>query len=279
MNLPSEPSNQELMREALVSLKGKWGLAFAAALIYAMIMVVTHSIPFLGVIISIFITGAMNLGWSLFALSIAREEKPSLLSIFFGFQRFWLAFRTHLLYILFVALWSILLVIPGIVALLSYSQAYFILADDEDCGALEAITRSKEMMIGHRWRLFNLFLRFIGWMLVCILTFGIGFLLLIPYMTISLAHFYEDLAYGPEQIEPPSVPVENLEAQQDITEKIIERVMAIDQTIKDRGKLKLEVESTIAALDNMVDLSKEEIEKIASEVLEEEKKKQKIPVR
>lgn len=271
MTYISRTENHLLMTQALLSLKGNWGLAFIAALIYTMITIVSQSIPFLGSVIALLITGAMNLGWCAFVLSIARDEELRLEDMFSGFQRFWTAFRTHILFMLFVILWSVLLIIPGILAALSYSQAFFILADDEDCEALEAISRSKEMMVGNRWKFFCLLLRFVGWILVCILTFGIGFLLLIPYMTVSFAHFYEELAFEadlPDAFTAPAPPDKG-----DIIEKIIEQVMAIDQTIKDKQKLKSEIESTIAGLENSVDLSKEEIEKIAAEVLEEEYKK------
>ena len=94
---------------------------------------------------------------------------------------------------IFILLWTLLLIIPGIIATYSYAMTFFIIADDPQAGALEAIGRSKEMMRGHRWKLFCLFLRFIGWSLLCLLTFGIGFLWLTPYMQTSLAHFYDDV--------------------------------------------------------------------------------------
>jgi uncharacterized membrane protein len=60
-------------------------------------------------------------------------------------------------------------------------------------GARDAISASKEMMLGHRWRLTCLFARFIGWGLLSVLTAGIGFLWLLPYVGVSTALFYEDL--------------------------------------------------------------------------------------
>ena len=74
------------------------------------------------------------------------------------------------------------------------SMAFFIIADDADCGPLEAISRSKEMMKGNKWKLFCLHWRFFGWaLLAAFFTFGIGYLWLVPYMQTSFAKFYEDV--------------------------------------------------------------------------------------
>ncbi len=88
----------------------------------------------------------------------------------------------------------LLLIIPGIIATFRYAMAFFIIADDEDCGPLEAITRSKEMMKGNKWKFFCLNWRFFGWSLLAVFfTFGIGFLWIVPYMQTSFAKFYEDV--------------------------------------------------------------------------------------
>ena len=72
-------------------------------------------------------------------------------------------------------------------------MTFFIIADDDSIGVLDAIKKSNEMMINYRWKLFCLYFRFFGWAVVCILTFGIGFLWLIPYIQISVSKFYEDI--------------------------------------------------------------------------------------
>ena len=95
--------------------------------------------------------------------------------------------------LLFTFLWTLLLIIPGIIAVLSYSMTFYILADDNSIGAMEAIDKSKKMMDGYKWKYFCLGLRFIGWSLLCILTLGIGFLWLLPYMQVSVVKFYDDI--------------------------------------------------------------------------------------
>jgi uncharacterized membrane protein len=99
----------------------------------------------------------------------------------------------------------LLLIIPGIMAGLSYSQTFYILSEDPSIGAMDAIRKSKEMMYGNRWKLFCLGLRFIGWLLLCILTLGIGFIWLAPYMAVSMAKFYDDLVHGTSAAAPMTV--------------------------------------------------------------------------
>ncbi|MBM4152672.1 MAG: DUF975 family protein, partial [Kiritimatiellaceae bacterium] len=85
-----------------------------------------------------------------------------------------------------------------IIALCAYSMTFYILAEDPTAGPLDAITRSKEMMRGHKWKYFCLSCRFIGWILLAICTLGIGFLWLGPYMQTTFAHFYDDVRPRPQ---------------------------------------------------------------------------------
>jgi uncharacterized membrane protein len=94
---------------------------------------------------------------------------------------------------IFTILWFLLLIIPGFVALLRYSQTFYILSEDESIGPLEAISKSKEMMMGNKWKLFCLYCRFIGWFIVCIITLGFAGLYVGPYLSQSCANFYNDL--------------------------------------------------------------------------------------
>ena len=94
---------------------------------------------------------------------------------------------------LFIFLWSLLFIIPGIVKAFSYALTPFILEERPELGANEAIDHSRAMMKGHKFDLFWLLLSFIGWGILCMFTFGIGFLWLAPYMQTSFAAFYEDV--------------------------------------------------------------------------------------
>lgn len=188
--------NKELMVRARESLAGKWGLAIGTYLVYMVIIIGAQAIHIIGPIISLIISGPFIIGVSIFTLSLSRNQNPQLAMIFDGFKRFSTGLGAYLLFLLFVLLWMLLLIVPGIIAAISYSQTFFIIADDENIGAMEAIDKSKKMMYGYKWKFFCLGLRFIGWFLLCILTLGIGLLWLVPYMQISTAKFYDDIKTG-----------------------------------------------------------------------------------
>ena len=95
--------------------------------------------------------------------------------------------------LLYVLLWTLLLIIPGIIAALGYSMTYYILADDPLLKPQDALKKSKTMMNGHKTKLFYLCLRFFLLALLCILTLGIGFFWLIPYVHVTMAKFYDDI--------------------------------------------------------------------------------------
>jgi uncharacterized membrane protein len=185
--------NAILMQQARESLKGKWGLVIGTFLVYMLIISAIQIIPFVGAIITLFIGGPFALGLAIFSLTISRNQEASLEQIFKGFNNFGTSLGAYLLMVLFVILWMLLLIVPGIIAALSYSMTFFIIADDSTIGPMDAIDKSKKMMYGYKWKYFCLNLRFLGWALLCILTLGIGLLWLIPYIQISLAKFYDDV--------------------------------------------------------------------------------------
>ena len=185
--------NVVLMQMARESLKGKWGLAIGTLVVYFLIAVVLQIIPIVGPIASLIISGPFAIGLAVFSLSISRNQDAKLEQIFRGFNNFGTALGAYLLMILFILLWMLLLIIPGIIAAISYSMTFYILADDNSIGAMDAIDKSIKMMDGYKWKYFCLGLRFLGWALLCILTLGIGFLWLMPYMQVSMAKFYDDV--------------------------------------------------------------------------------------
>ena len=94
---------------------------------------------------------------------------------------------------LFILLWSLLLIIPGIIKAYSYAMTPYILDEHPELSANDAIDRSRAMMKGHKFDLFWLQLSFIGWVLLGFLTFGIGYFWLAPYIDTAQAAFYQDL--------------------------------------------------------------------------------------
>ena len=92
-----------------------------------------------------------------------------------------------------LALWYFLFIIPGIIKTFEYAMIPYILAEDPTITTKDAFKKSKEMMTGNKWRLFKLGFSFIGWLLLCVLTFGVGAIFLTPYMEAATAEFYVEL--------------------------------------------------------------------------------------
>jgi uncharacterized membrane protein len=210
--------NRELMVQARVALTGNWGSAvlgyvLCVVLIVSLYLFVFSSAFFVGAVgglsgantevateamqgiiqlAEFLFSGAFMVGFARFFLVIVQERQVRLECLFAGFKRFWTAFGAYFFSNLFVALWSMLLIVPGIIAIFRYAMTFFVLADDPTCGPLEAITRSKEMMVGNKWKFFCLHWRFFWWWLLCLII-PIGFLWLVPYMKTTFARFYEDV--------------------------------------------------------------------------------------
>lgn len=190
--------NISLMRAARESLKGKWGLAILTFLIYTLFTSAMGSVDSRGSnitfsLLNLILGGPFALGAAIFSLSISRGKKEMLEQIFQGFNRFSDALVAYLLIVVYVLLWTLLFIVPGIIAALSYSMTFYILADDPLIKPQDALKKSKSMMNGHKLKLFYLCLRFFLLALLCILTLGIGFLWLIPYMHVTFAKFYDDI--------------------------------------------------------------------------------------
>jgi len=186
-------SNSELKFMARQQLKGNWGMPILVCLLFSVIIMLPNMIPLVGSIGALIITGPMMLGQVRYFIGLRRGFNPPLGVIFDGFKLFSSALVLNLLMVLFILLWSLLLIIPGIIAALKFSQAFYIMNDNPGIKPMDALRQSKEMMYGYKGRLFMLYLSFIGWALLCVLTFGIGFLWLIPYIQLSAANFYEEL--------------------------------------------------------------------------------------
>lgn len=185
--------NKTLMQMARECLRGQWGLAIGTFLLYSLFMGSFGAMRELG-IITLIIGGPIELGVSIFSLSIARKENARIEQLFEGFNNFATALVTYLLIILYVFIGLIILIVPGIIAALQYSMSFYILADHPELKAQEVMQQSKEMMEGHKMKLLYLGLRFFLLALLCILTLGIGFLWLVPYFHVTMAKFYEDVA-------------------------------------------------------------------------------------
>ena len=186
-------ANVTLMAEARALLAGRWGEAIGAAALLLLVGLAASSLPYVGWILAFVVAGPVELGTAAYFLATARRQAPTIARAFSGFERFGPAFVAYMLVTTFIFLWSLLLIVPGIMAACRYSMTFFILEDDPRLTASQAIERSMAMMEGHKWRLCCLYFRFTGWALLTILTFGLGLVVLLPYVATAKARFYEDL--------------------------------------------------------------------------------------
>ena len=186
--------NSVLRREARAALEGNWLMSAVAALIYMAIAGVCSAIPMVGWILAIVV--GLPISWGLYIMfhQLYRDRKlPSLDSLFIGFQDFGRILGTMLLMNVYTFLWTLLLIVPGVIKACSYAMTPYILRDHPELSYNAAIEKSMAMMEGHKMKIFLLYLSFIGWAILCMLTLGIGYLFLMPYMYTSMAAFYEDL--------------------------------------------------------------------------------------
>jgi uncharacterized membrane protein len=181
--------HSELRAIARAQLHGGW-LAAVGMLLICSIIIGASGVTLIGPLI---LGGPLALGFTGYYVKKARGEQVELENLFDGFKFFGTSFLLFLLICIFQSLWTCLFIIPGIVKSFSYSMAFYILRDNPGIGSVEAITRSRKMMVGYKGKLFRLHLSFIGWYLLCFLSLGIGFLWLYPYINLSVANFYENL--------------------------------------------------------------------------------------
>lgn len=192
-----ELQNSELRSAAREQLKGNWGTAILLCVIFSIITVTlsfsVRLIPYVGYFVNFCITGPFALGLAACFIKLVRRENFRLENLFDGFNRFSTALVAQLLITLFTFLWTLVFIIPGIIAQYRYSMVFYILNDNQGMSAREALEASKQMMIGYKWKLFCLQFSFIGWALLSVITLFIGYLWLIPYYNTSIANFYQNL--------------------------------------------------------------------------------------
>jgi uncharacterized membrane protein len=152
------------------------------------------SILLLWGLITFIIGGVIELGYCRFNKNLIKGTNPQFSDLFSQFNLFGKAFGLRLVTSIFVFLWALLFIIPGIVAAYRYSMAFYIMDDDPSIDIMEAIRQSKAMMQGNKGRLFCLHLSFIGWAILCLFTCGIGFLWLTPYVNAANAAFYLEVS-------------------------------------------------------------------------------------
>ena len=148
---------------------------------------------------SIFLGNVVGVGYHKFNLDLVDGKKePEIGTLFNFFPRWKTLVGAGLLKDLYIFLWTLLLFIPGIIAIYDYAMTGFILAEHPELTASQALAKSKQIMRGNRRRLFWLEMSFFGWAFLCALSLGIGFLWLRPYQQAAFAEFYRDITAEPK---------------------------------------------------------------------------------
>ena len=164
------------------------GAFLAGNVIYFMIAAIVTGI-------ALFVLGSIiGIGYRKYNLNLVDKQEAGFGNLFAYFSYWKNAFKTKLLKTIYEILWTMLFIIPGIIASYSYAMTDYILAENPELTAKEAIEKSKDMMEGNRWRLFCLEISFIGWEILSLLTLGIGSLWLTPYMEAAVAAFYREVS-------------------------------------------------------------------------------------
>ena len=223
---------RDLKLEARTALKGKWGEAALTFFAYIIIVIVVEAgigiyqatdAEFMHRYQAYLLQGNPAAAWSFLALYLGRYSYITLAFTFLlvgplaiglfntflallrgdknlvdnmfklGFRPYWRSVLGYLLMLIKIFLWTLLLIIPGIIKSFAYAMTPYVLKDNPELSCLEAIERSRLMMKGNKWRLFVLWLSFIGWFFVGMLTLGIGFFWIGPYIYTTMAAFYEDI--------------------------------------------------------------------------------------
>ena len=198
---------KDLRNAAWKDMKGSWGTLALIYFLYTIILGALGAVNGLNALRIVFLSvlsiaasvavlllsGPFNLGIHISALDVSRKQPVSVGSLFEGFKSFGDSLALSILNAIFIFLWSLLLVIPGIIKMYSYSMGYFILADRPDLSGNQARKRSMYLMKGHKWQLFCLDFSFIGWYLLSLLTLGILAFWVYPYHMTARAEFYNEL--------------------------------------------------------------------------------------
>jgi uncharacterized membrane protein len=198
-------TNAELRAKARMKLEGNWAITIGITLLLGVIANAAggsaYVFPFIGGVFSLFINSAVYMGTIIFCLNLIKTNEAVFMDGFKGFEYILKATGAMALTGVFIFLWSLLFIIPGIIKSYSYSQTLYLLAENPDMKVMDAIDASRRMMDGAKGKLFTLHLSFIGWFLLSVITFGVGFLWLIPYFSVSMAAFYLYIKDNFEDIE------------------------------------------------------------------------------
>ena len=167
-------------------------ISFVVSFFLTVLLGTSEEISILVTLVTPLILYPLELGVLKYIMKFVRKEKCDLNIIFDFYKMFLPAIGLTILITLFTSLWSLLFIIPGIIASYSYMMANYLMVDGEN-DPMECIKKSKAMMKGYKMDLFVFHLSFLGWILLSVLTFGLLFIYVGPYMNVAQILYYEEL--------------------------------------------------------------------------------------
>ena len=204
----SNITRAELKAQAKEQLRGKVAIFFLVTLIVYAISFALAFIPVVGAIATYIITPPLSVGMIMIYLDVTYGDNVDIATLFKGFNMMGKSIALFFLIFIFTLLWSLLFIIPGIIKSYSYSMAFYILAENPDMTASEALNESKLIMDGHKMEFFVLQLSFILWALLTVVTFGIASVYVMPYQQLTFTNFYHNIKRQPAVAEPVADVVE-----------------------------------------------------------------------
>ena len=154
---------------------------------------IPYYVEYGGYYITTLLSTVLSAGFALYCLGVRRGKEMPMTTLFDGFSIAGKVILLEIVTSIFVFLWALLLVIPGIIAMYRYRFALYNLLENPDMGILEAINLSKAQTYGYKWQLFVLDLSFLGWIFLSFFTFGLLYLWLGPYMLLTDIAFYDTI--------------------------------------------------------------------------------------
>lgn len=173
-----------------------WGRLLSEPYAYAdMTQALTYMISsILFFIVTFVITTILNTGYYAYCLKVANRDTSMAYGDLFSSVRYLLkALGLSIMIGILTFLWTLLFIIPGIIAAYRYSQAVFVLVENPEKGVMQCIQESKEMMVGHKFEYFVLELSFILWNLLGLITCGLAMIYVTPYTMVTYANYYNEI--------------------------------------------------------------------------------------
>ena len=211
-------TNQDYKNAALAALKGNWAPAVLTTLLLFIIIAIAVTPNIMpqffmdltspsAISVLMGISGVTSIAYILLYFPLVyigyynscrllyENGDDQMISNFFKltFKNYWHNVWVVFLMMLKIALWTLLFIIPGIYKAIQYSMAPYIAVEHPELSASETIAMSRKMTSGHVFDLFLLGLSFVGWILLAMLTLGIGYYWVMPYMYTTYAAYYGDL--------------------------------------------------------------------------------------